>query len=139
MKPELIFVPMLAHMLLVFALYIKLGVEKTKAVKAGVVDRQQAALNPKAWPEAVVKISNNIANQFETPILFYALSFIVFLSNSVNFVVVAIAGFYVLTRYLHAYFHVTSNYVPYRFKAFLLGLLILLGLTIWLLGMLLAR
>jgi hypothetical protein len=44
----------------------------------------------------------------------------------------SITSLYVLTRYVHAYVHITSNYVPYRFQIFRAGLLILLGLTIWL-------
>ena len=133
MNPNLIFVPVLLHMLLVFFLFIKLGASKSKAIRNGEVDRQQTALNPKAWPDDVIKISNNIGNQFESPVLFYVLSIIFFLTDNVSSIVLSMTGFYVITRYIHAYFHVTSNYVPYRFKAFLLGFLILLVMTIWLL------
>jgi len=132
MNNDLIFLPVLAHILLVFMLYIYLGRVKTRAVKEGNVDRQKASLNPKAWPEYVVKVSNNLANQFESPILFYMLSVIYYLTNHVNSILVLIMGIYVLTRYLHAYIHVTSNYVPYRYKFFLIGVLILLVLTLWL-------
>jgi len=132
MNNDLIFLPVLAHILLVFMLYIYLGRVKTRAVKEGNVDRQKASLNPKAWPEYVVKVSNNLANQFESPILFYMLSVIYYLTNHVNSILVIIMGIYVLTRYLHAYIHVTSNYVPYRYKFFLIGVLILLVLTLWL-------
>ncbi|MFT7186610.1 MAG: hypothetical protein ACI84K_002013 [Pseudohongiellaceae bacterium] len=132
MNNDLIFLPVLAHILLVFMLYIYLGRVKTRAVKEGNVDRQKASLNPKAWPEYVVKVSNNLANQFESPILFYMLSVIYYLTNHVNSILVLIMGIYVLTRYLHAYIHVSSNYVPYRYKFFLIGVLILLVLTLWL-------
>lgn len=65
--------PVLAQILLTLTMFIILGVRKVKAVKAGEVNRQQAALNNRVWPEAVVKVSNNIANQFEIPVLFYVL------------------------------------------------------------------
>ena len=132
MNPIAIFLPLLAHALLVFALYIKLGKEKSKAVKLGHVDLKEAALNPKAWPESVLKISNNIDNQFQTPVIFYALTFAFFLSDAVNIAVLSIFCLYVLSRFIHAYIHVSSNYVPNRFKAFLIGILLLLGLTVWL-------
>jgi len=131
MNQNLIFIPMLAHMLLIFVLYIRLGIEKSKAVKAGSIDRNKTALNPKAWPENVVKISNNIGNQFESPMLFFALTVIYYLTNSVNEVVITLMCIYALSRYIHAYIHVTTNYVPHRFKAFFVGMLILLGLSIW--------
>jgi len=132
MNNDFIFLPILAHIILIFMLYIYLGVLKTRAVKEGNVDRQKASLNSKAWPEYVVKVSNNLANQFESPILFYMLSVIYYLTNHVNSILVLIMSLYVFSRYIHAYIHVTSNYVPYRYKFFLIGVLILLVLTLWL-------
>lgn len=131
MSQKVIFVPMLAHMLLVFFLFIKLGIEKKKAVKLGLVDRKKAALNSNLWPDDVVKVSNNIANQFETPMMFYGLSFTLFLTNNVNMVVMLLTSFYVATRCFHTYFHISNNYVPYRLRAFLMGILVLLALTVW--------
>lgn len=132
MNNDLIFLPVLVHILLIFILYIYMGQVKTRAVKEGNVDRQKASLNPKAWPESVVKVSNNLANQFESPILFYMLSVMYYLTNNVSSILVLIMSVYVLSRYLHAYVHVTSNYVPYRYKCFVIGMLILLVLTLWL-------
>ena len=124
MNQSLIFIPVLAHMLLVFTLFIKLGIAKSAAVKLGEVNRKDAALNSKAWPDSVVKISNNIGNQFETPVLFYVLAIIFFLTNTLNSAVLVLMCFYTATRYLHSYFHITTNFVPNRFKAFLAGVLI---------------
>ena len=132
MNNDLVFLPVLTHILLIFMLYIYLGRVKNRAVKEGSVDRKKTALNPKAWPEYVVKVSNNLSNQFESPILFYMLSIIYYLTGHVSSILVLIMGVYVLSRYLHAYIHVTSNYVPYRYKFFLIGVLILLALTLWL-------
>jgi len=132
MNNDLIFLPVLAHILLIFMVYIYLGRVKTRAIEEDNVDRQNASVNPKAWPEYVVKVSNNLDNQFESPILFYILSVIYYLTNHVSNILVLIMGIYVLSRYIHAYVHVTSNYVPYRYKFFVIGLLILLVLTFWL-------
>ena len=132
MNPIVIFLPLLAHAFLIFGLYIKLGKEKSKSIQLGEVDLNAVALNPKAWPENVVKVSNNIDNQFQTPVIFYALTFILFLTDAQSGAVLFILSIYVLSRYIHAYIHISSNYVPYRFKAFLFGILLLLGLAAWL-------
>lgn len=132
MNNDLIFLPVLAHVVLIFMLYIYLGIVKSRAVKEGNVDRKDASLNAKAWPESVVKVLNNLDNQFESPVIFYIISVIYYLTNHVDSILVSIMSFYVLTRYMHAYIHLTSNYVPYRFKLFLVGVLILLVLTLWL-------
>ena len=132
MNNDLIFLPVLAHVVLIFMLYIYLGIVKSKAVKEGTVDRKKAALDPKAWPEPVVKVINNLGNQFESPIIFYIISIIYYLTNNVDSLLISVMSLYVLTRYMHTYIHVTSNFVPYRFKLFLVGVLILLALTAWL-------
>jgi hypothetical protein len=133
MNNDLIFLPVLAHVVLIFMLYIYLGIVKSRAVKEGSVDRKKAALDPKAWPEPVVKVLNNLGNQFESPVIFYIISIIYYLTNNVDSFLISIMSIYVLTRYMHTYIHVTSNFVPYRFKLFLVGVLILLVLTLWLL------
>lgn len=125
-----IFLPLLAHMLLVFALFIKLGIEKTKAIRAGQVNRAAAALDNTVWPEGVRKVSNNIDNQFQVPMMFYALSFIAYLSGSSGPVTLAMLGLFAASRYAHAYIHITSNYVPHRFRTFVFGTLVLLALSI---------
>lgn len=132
-EPSLIFIPLLFHVLLVFGLYIKLGMEKGKAVSAKRVDRAAAALDNRAWPEAVLKVSNNIDNQFQIPMLFYALTFVAYLTEQTNAVMITLLGVFVASRYIHAYIHINSNYVPYRFRAFTAGTLLLLGITLWLL------
>ncbi|MFT6990908.1 MAG: hypothetical protein ACJASL_002892 [Paraglaciecola sp.] len=132
MNNNLIFLPVLAHIFLIFTLYIYLGMVKSKAVKDGSVDRQKASLNSKAWPDNVVQVSNNLDNQFESPIIFYMLSVIYYLIGDAGSVLLSIMSLYVITRYAHAYVHVTSNYVPYRFQIFRAGVLLLLGLSIWL-------
>jgi len=133
MSPDspLIFLPLLAHLLLVFALFIKLGIEKSKAVDARQVDRAAAALDKRAWPDAVMKVSNNIDNQFQVPMLFYALTFVAYLTQHTSALMIGLLGLFVVSRYVHAYIHITSNYVPHRFRAFLAGILLLLALTVW--------
>ena len=84
MNNDLIFLPVLAHVVLVFMLYIYLGIVKSRAVKEGTVDRKEVALNPKAWPGSVVKVLNNLDNQFESPVIFYIISVIYYITNHVD-------------------------------------------------------
>lgn len=52
-----VFWPVLAQIFLTLTMFIVLGVRKAKAVKTGRVNRQQAALDNRVWPEDVVKVS----------------------------------------------------------------------------------
>ena len=124
-----IFLPVLIQVLLTLIMFLILGARKSKAIKAGGVDRQKAALNNSAWPEDVVKVSNNIANQFQMPNLFYVLCIFFYTTNTVNTAVLVIAWLYVLTRIIHAYIHISSNYVPARYRAFLISAICLIVMT----------
>ena len=130
MNNAAILYPILAHIFLVFILYILMGVRKHKAVKAKDVNYKEASLNNKAWPERTLLVTNNLANQSEAPVLFYALCIVTFLTNTSNVFAVGLAIAFVSLRYIHSYVHVTSNYVPHRALAFMLSLVTLLVLFI---------
>lgn len=130
MNNELIFAPVLGHIFLVFALYTLLLVCKLQAKKTQEINLKEAALNCKAWPDEVLKVSNNLDNQFEAPVLFYTLVVATYLLSQVSTLTLILAWLFFLSRCAHAFVHVTSNYVPVRMKLFALGLLALAGLAI---------
>ena len=138
MSNQLILYPVLAHIFLVFGLYILLGKRKSAARRSKTVDLKKAALDTNAWPGDVIQVSNCITNQFQTPVIFYVLSMILLTQEFTNVYTLGLAWIFVLARYIHAYVHVGSNYVPMRFRFFLiatLSLLILTGMVIALLLM----
>ena len=105
-------------------------------VKEHNVDLKQAALDNQAWPDSVRKASNCIANQFETPLLFYTLCMMLAFTGNTDWVNLTLAWLYILLRYIHAYIHIGSNFVPYRMRFFALSVVIILVLlfqTAWLL------
>ncbi len=125
-----ILLPVLIQITLTLLVFLILGARKIKAIKAGGVDRQKTALDNSAWPEDVVKVSNNIANQFQTPVLFYVLSMLFYFTQQVSTTVLVLAWVYALSRLAHAYVHIHSNYVPLRFNIFTLGVLCLIVMTV---------
>lgn len=134
MNANLIVGPLLAQMLLTVGMFGLLAARKAKAVRLKTVNLKHAALDHSAWPDEVVKVSNNIANQFETPILFYIVCLALFQLNSVSAAVLTLAWLYVATRFVHGFVHVGSNLVPIRLRAFAAGLLILFVLMLVILG-----
>ncbi len=121
--------PVLIQVILTLIAFLLLGVRKVKALKAGGVDRDKTALNNSAWPDDVVQVSNNIQNQFQTPVLFYVLSFMYLSTNGVTTTVLALSWLFVVTRIVHMFVHIGSNYVPMRFRTFMLGTLTLMALA----------
>ena len=125
-----IFWPVLAQVLLTLVMFTLLGVRKARALRNGKVDRKQTALDNRAWPEDVVKVSNNVANQFEAPVLFYVLCLVIYSVNASGTFTIILAWLFVLSRFAHAYVHVGSNYVPMRLRLFLFGCFVLLAMLI---------
>ncbi|MGB5285891.1 MAG: MAPEG family protein [Polyangiales bacterium] len=128
MDPKLIFWPVVVQIALSAFIYIRLKSVKVAAVAAGGVDRQKAALHPDAWPDSVIKVNNNLRNQFEAPVLFYVVTIILFVLGAVNPVTLGLAWLFVLSRLVHAYIHTGSNIVKHRLRVFTLGLVAVLGM-----------
>lgn len=130
MDPKQIFLPVLVQILITIAGFMLLGVRKAKALKAGGIDSTKTSLDNDAWPEYVLKVSNNIRNQFQIPVLFYVLCFMFYAINAVTTTVVYLAWAFVISRIIHAYIHMGSNYVPARFRVFTIGFVLMTIMTI---------
>ncbi len=124
--PKFMMLPLLAQMLLTLVMFMLLGSRKAAAYRAGLIEPKVTALDGRAWPESVLKVSNNIANQFETPILFYVLGLLAIQLGLVSLPLLILSWLYVAARVGHAVVHVGSNYVPFRMRFFIVSLAILL-------------
>ena len=123
--------PVIAHVALVFALYFLLSMRRMGAVKSGRASPDQFREN-RNEPAESVTVKNAIANQFELPVLFYAVSILLYLVDADNPATVAGGWLFVALRYAHAYVHVTSNRLRYRRPLFIAGFAVLALLWIWL-------
>ena len=130
MNNHLILWPMLVQILLTLWVFIVLAKRKKQSVAEGTADREAAALDNKAWPEDVIKASNNIENQFQTPVLFYALCLALIVNNGVTSMTLSLAWVYAVSRLAHAYVHVGSNHVPTRLRYFLIGVVSLIAMSV---------
>ena len=126
MSVPAVLAPVFAQIALTFALLFWLGRVRVAALRAGEVRMKDIALAGQAWPERIRKIGNAYQNQFETPVLFYALAVLALITRKADLLFVAMSWLYVLARFGHAYIHTTSNRVPRRFQVFLAGTVILM-------------
>lgn len=139
MNSNLIFYPVLAHIFLVLWLYGLLAVRKKKALQERNVDPARRALFEDAWPDDVILVNNSLRNQFQVPMLFYAVCFILWATDSVNAWVLLLCGLFVLSRYAHALVHTGPNIVRIRFRLFVFGFLIAVALAVYALLVVLVR
>lgn len=126
MTPTAIFWPMLAHVLLVYIVYLALAVRRRASVRTGEARAAQFKLRG-SEPESSITVSSNLMNQFELPVLFHVLCLALFATGGVGAVTLALAWIFIASRYVHAWVHLTSNRLRLRsplfqFGAFVLGL-----------------
>lgn len=134
MSPTLIFLPVLAQILLTVALYVTLQRVKQRAARAGEVDESRRALHEDAWPAYVQQVNNSIRSQFEVPVLFYMLCFMLFALGAAGVAAQVLAWVFVASRVVHAWIHTHSNVIPVRRRAFIVGVavvVVMAGLAGW--------
>jgi hypothetical protein len=131
MNQTAIFWPMLAHVLLVYGIYVLMFVRRRQAVRAGSVKISQFRENRDEPPESLF-VRNNLANQFELPLLFHAACLSLFVTGAAGAAALTLAWIFVLSRYVHTWIHVTSNRIRYRQPAFSTGYLALGLMWVWL-------
>jgi hypothetical protein len=129
MNQTAIFWPMLVHVALVYAVYVLISKRRIAAVKAGSAKPAQFRENQVEPPESIF-VRNNLANQFELPVLFYAACLSLFVTGGVTIITLALAWVFSLSRIVHAWVHVTSNRIRYRRPIFTLGYLVLAGMWV---------
>ncbi|TIS54582.1 MAPEG family protein [Mesorhizobium sp.] len=131
MNQTAIFWPMLAQVLLVYIVYVVMGRRRFAAVKSGEAKVGQFKTRS-TEPASSVTVANNLSNQFELPVLFYALCLALHAASSVNYLTLALMWIFVVSRYVHAWIHLTSNRLLLRNRSFVLGLVVLGLGWIWL-------
>jgi len=115
---------MIAHVLLIYLIYLLISRRRVAAVKAGHAKASQFRENQDEPAESLF-VRNNLENQFELPMLFYPCCLALFVTGGTSFLTVALAWLFVLSRYGHAFIHVTTNRLRHRYLAFVFGLLTL--------------
>ncbi|AGB46902.1 hypothetical protein Mesau_04571 [Mesorhizobium australicum WSM2073] len=131
MNQTTIFWPVLAHVLLIYIVYIVMGRRRYFAVKSGEAKVGQYKVRS-TEPASTVTVANNLINQFELPVLFYVLCLTLHMTNGVNYITLALMWIFVASRYFHAWFHLTSNKLLVRNRSFVLGAVVLALGWIWL-------
>lgn len=131
MSPTLILFPVFVLVGLTFALLYGMGTARVASVKSGDVKIKDIALGQDAWPARVRQINNAFHNQFELPLLFYALAAFVMITRTLDVVMLALAWLFVALRLAHAYVHTGSNHVPTRFNVYAAGFAVLVAMWVW--------
>lgn len=136
MNQTLIFWPMLAQVVLVYGVYILISRRRIAAVKGGSAVPSQFRENQVEPPESLF-VRNNLVNQYELPVLFYACCLSFYVTEGVSAVPLALAFVFAASRYAHAWIHITTNRIRHRRAMFIMGFFVLGAMWLWFAGHLL--
>lgn len=130
MNQTAIFWPMLLQVALTYAVYVLMSYRRKAAIRAGSARTSDFRENRNEPPENLF-VRNNLANQFELPVLFFAACLALYVTNGANAFTVALAWIFVISRYGHAAVHVTTNRIRHRQPLFVAGFLALFVMWVW--------
>lgn len=124
MDQTAIFGPLLATMLLTFAVWVYLYVRRIHWIQTRNIqpaDLMAPGALAQLSPAAVNNPSDNFKNLFEIPVLFYALALYLFATSQVDSTYVTAAWIFAGFRVLHSAVHCTFNLIMLRFYLYLIS------------------
>lgn len=130
MNNNAILLPIVLQIVLATETYLALAWTRAKARRAHAVDARAARLDETVWPDRVRAINNNVRNQFEVPVMFYAVTIILWQLGAAGPLAQTLAWLFVASRVAHTLVHTGRNNAKLRFASFAFGLLMVLALAV---------
>ncbi|WP_439498496.1 MAPEG family protein [Bosea sp. (in: a-proteobacteria)] len=113
--------PALAQILWTFVVLCIMFQRRRVAFASKAVRVADVAVSTERYPEPARLAAANYANQFETPVIFFALIMLAMEVGATGTVMAVLAWAFVLTRIVHTFIHVGSNRLLKRAVVFGLG------------------
>lgn len=126
-----IFWPLIVQTILIYFVYFAIVNRRKAAVKSGEATFADYRV-PVVEPKATASVARNLENQFELPVLFYAVCLALYMVNGVNDLTIVVAWLFVLSRIGHSWIHLSSNQMRLRTPIFTIGFLLNGLLWLWL-------
>ena len=127
--------PALALIFWIFVVGLLLATRRKQAFSSGQVKPEEVRVTTERYPLPARLASANYSNQFETPVIFFALVMLAMEVRATNYVMTALAWLYVATRIVHTLIHVGPNPLLLRGGVYGIGMIALFGMWV---GVLLA-
>lgn len=121
MSMQAMLMPVFAQVALTFVLLFWMQILRLRAIRLGQIPAHSVALREPNWPARVIQIANAFHNQLEAPLLFYVLILLALVTQTADSILLVLSWLFVVSRFVHAYIHVTSNRISHRSPVFLVG------------------
>ncbi|WP_449255469.1 MAPEG family protein [Bosea sp. (in: a-proteobacteria)] len=117
--------PALAMILWIFAVGVILAVRRRSAFASGEVRPEEVAVSTERYPLGARLASANFSNQFELPVVFFALIMLAMEVAATGYAMAALAWIFVASRVAHTLIHIGPNRLPLRGAAYGIGVVML--------------
>ena len=131
MSVQMVLLPVFVLVGLTFALLLWMAGARRQALVGGETKIRDIALGQPNWPTRATQIGNCFKNQFELPLLFYALIALALPLRHADLFIVLMSWVFVVTRFAHAGIFVTSNDLRQRSLAWFAGALVLFAMWVY--------
>lgn len=131
MSIQMVLLPVFVLVGLTFALLLWMVGARRNALVGGETKIRDIALGQPNWPNRATQIGNCYKNQFELPLLLYALIALALPLRHADLFIVLMSWVFVVTRFVHAGIFVTSNDLRRRSLAWFAGVLVLFAMWIY--------
>lgn len=113
--------PALALILWIFVVLVIVFLRRKQAFDSKQVSMADVAVSNERYPEPARLAAANFANQFETPVIFFALIMLAMEVGATSYIMAGLAWAYVATRVAHTLVHVGSNDLRLRASIYTVG------------------
>ena len=119
--------PMLIQMALSLTILFWLAYSRVSRIKK----HGLAEIRKTGFPTHVNNASDNFKNQFEVPVIFYALCLLIMTAGTATQTIVLAAWVFVIGRVIHALIQLTKNIIfPWRFLVFLITVIAVITMLV---------
>ncbi len=117
-----IFLPVVTLVVITGCIWVLMYVRRISEIRRARIDPQSLATSTTASARLTdVSAAENFSNLLETPVLFYVICLMLFVTGEVTQLQSALAWIYVALRALHSLVHVTYNKVIHRWALYVLS------------------
>jgi hypothetical protein len=132
MQQTAILFPVLVQVALTVGLLIVLNRTRSASMR----ERRQKLTDPDVelgqnpWSSSATKASRSYSNQFELPVLFYAVAAFAMITHAVDVLMVVLAWIFAVARVIQAIIHIGPNVIAWRASAFIVGLVAVMAMWV---------
>ena len=124
--------PVFLHVLLIIVVGTITLRARVAALTGSKASLRKVSVDSSAWPEEALKRANNLNNQFQVPLLWYAVIALLLVTQKADMVAVVLSWLFIVSRVAHSMEHITSNNLRRRFAFFIVGFGAVVAMWAWL-------